>query len=112
MTNSTAALERGWYVVHTQSGFEDRVYKHLLQKIETEKLQEKIFSVMIPTEDVVEVTVAVVVASYGRLTPGAKAPNDAGAPSVSARVAGTVPPTLPSCDAPTWKLRDTSGARK
>ena len=53
MTNST--LERGWYVVHTQSGFEDRVYKSLLQKIQTEKLQDKIFSVMIPTEDVVEV---------------------------------------------------------
>src|SRR5579884_2161757 len=53
MTNTT--LDRGWYVVHTQSGYEDRVYKQLLQKIETEKLQEKIFSVMIPTEDVVEV---------------------------------------------------------
>jgi len=53
MANTT--LERGWYVVHTQSGYEDRVYKQLVQKIETEKLQEKIFSVMIPTEDVVEV---------------------------------------------------------
>jgi len=53
MTNTT--LERGWYVVHTQSGFEDRVYKQLLQKIQTERLQDKIFTVMIPTEDVVEV---------------------------------------------------------
>jgi len=52
MTNT---LDRGWYVVHTQSGYEDRVFKQLTQKIETEKLQEKIFRVMIPTEDVVEV---------------------------------------------------------
>ena len=49
------ALDRGWYVVHTQSGYEDRVFKQLTQKIETEKLTEKIFKVMIPTEDVVEV---------------------------------------------------------
>ena len=51
----TNPLDRGWYVVHTQSGFEDRVFKQLTQKIETEKLQDKIFKVMIPTEDVVEV---------------------------------------------------------
>ncbi|MBI4377115.1 MAG: transcription termination/antitermination factor NusG [Elusimicrobia bacterium] len=50
-----AALERGWYVVHTQSGYEDRVSTLLRQKIETERLGDKIFSVMIPTEDVVEV---------------------------------------------------------
>ena len=50
-----STLVRGWYVVHVQSGFEDRVYKQLTRKIEIEKLQEKIFSVMIPTEDVVEV---------------------------------------------------------
>ena len=51
----TTTLERGWYVVHTQAGYEDRVYKTLSQKIETDKLQGKIFKIMIPTEDVVEV---------------------------------------------------------
>ncbi|MDE2039620.1 MAG: transcription termination/antitermination factor NusG [Elusimicrobia bacterium] len=49
------ALDRGWYVVHTQSGYEDRVHRLLLQRIATEKLQDKIFNVMIPTEEVVEV---------------------------------------------------------
>src|ERR1044072_4823382 len=44
----------------------------------------------------VEMTLAFVVAVYSRSTPGVKAPNDAGAPSVSASVAGTVPPTPPS----------------
>ena len=53
MTNTT--IERGWYVVHTQSGYEDRVHKTLQAKIEVEKLGEKIFNVLIPTEDVVEV---------------------------------------------------------
>ena len=40
-------------------------------------------------------TFAVVLASYSRATPGVKAPNVAGAPSVSASVGGTVPPTPP-----------------
>ena len=53
MTNTT--IERGWYVVHTQSGYEDRVHKDLQRKIELEKLSDKIFTVLIPTEDVVEV---------------------------------------------------------
>src|SRR5688572_9958328 len=43
----------------------------------------------------VEVTVASVVAVYSRVTPGVNALNDAGAPSVNDRVAGTVPPTVP-----------------
>ena len=54
-TTETIVAKRGWYVVHTQAGYEDRVHKTLLQKIETEKLQDKIFAVLIPTEDVIEV---------------------------------------------------------
>ena len=41
----------------------------------------------------VETTLAVVEAVYSRATPGVNAPKDAGAPSVSASVAGTMPPT-------------------
>src|SRR4051794_19241448 len=41
----------------------------------------------------VEMTLAVVLALYSFSTPGANAPNDAAAPSVSESVAGTVPPT-------------------
>src|SRR3954471_1542355 len=41
----------------------------------------------------VDTTSAVVDASYVLSTPGVNAPNDAGAPRVSASVAGTVPPT-------------------
>jgi len=52
---TTTARPRGWYIVHVQYGYEDRVHKDLLRKVETEKLQDRIFNVLIPTEDVVEV---------------------------------------------------------
>ncbi len=56
MTETTTPTgRRGWFVVHTQSGYEDRVHKTLMQKIESEKLSNRVFSVLIPTEDVVEV---------------------------------------------------------
>ena len=48
-------MDRGWYVVHTQSGWEDRVRSHLEQKVATENLKGKVFQVLIPTERVVEV---------------------------------------------------------
>ncbi|MBI3547544.1 MAG: transcription termination/antitermination factor NusG [Elusimicrobia bacterium] len=48
-------MDRGWYVVHTQPGYEDKVRNTLVQKIQTEKLEGKIFEVFVPTEDVVEV---------------------------------------------------------
>jgi len=48
-------MERGWYVIHTQPGFEDRIRNALKQKIEAENAQNKVFDVLVPTEDVVEV---------------------------------------------------------
>ncbi len=53
--SSTTARPRGWYIVHVRPGYEDRVRKTIAEKIETEKLQDRIFNVLIPTEDVVEV---------------------------------------------------------
>src|SRR4051812_24029633 len=44
----------------------------------------------------VEITFAVVDASYVCATPAVNAPNEAAGPSVSDSVAGTVPPTVPS----------------
>lgn len=48
-------MDRGWYVVHTQSGFEDRVREQLTLKIATDQLTDKIFEIFVPTEDVVQV---------------------------------------------------------
>ena len=44
-----------WYVVHTQTGFEDKVKKTLLSRIETTEMQEHFSQILIPTEQVSEV---------------------------------------------------------
>jgi transcriptional antiterminator NusG len=55
MTTPTSTLDRGWYVVHCQSGWEDRVKNAIETKVALESLTDRVYSVLIPTEDVVEV---------------------------------------------------------
>lgn len=40
-----------WYVVHTMSGHEARVAETLRQRVETMSLEDKIFEVLVPTQD-------------------------------------------------------------
>jgi len=47
--------ERSWYVVHSYSGYENKVKKNLEQRIETMGMQDKIFRVVVPTEEEVEI---------------------------------------------------------
>jgi transcriptional antiterminator NusG len=47
-------MAKNWYVVHTYSGFEERVKLSLDEKIESKGLQDKISKILIPTEKVVE----------------------------------------------------------
>jgi len=47
--------EKEWYVIHTYSGYENKVRANLLKRIETMGMQEQIFQVLIPTEDEVEI---------------------------------------------------------
>ncbi len=44
-----------WYVVHTYSGHENKVSTNLKQRIETMKLEGKIFDIIVPTRNVVNV---------------------------------------------------------
>lgn len=44
-----------WYVVHTYSGYENKVKRNLETRIESMQMQEKIFTVHIPMEDVMEI---------------------------------------------------------
>lgn len=44
-----------WYVVHTYSGHENKVATNLKQRIETMKLADKIFDIVVPTRNVVTV---------------------------------------------------------
>ncbi|MDY7103531.1 MAG: transcription termination/antitermination protein NusG [Actinomycetota bacterium] len=43
-----------WFVVHTQSGYEKKVRQNLNARIQSMNMEERIFEVVIPTEDVVE----------------------------------------------------------
>lgn len=44
-----------WYVVHTYSGHENKVATNLRQRIETMKLEAKIFDIIVPTRNTVVV---------------------------------------------------------
>jgi transcriptional antiterminator NusG len=47
--------ERQWYVIHCYSGYESKVKHNLEQRIESMVMQGKIFEVVVPTEDEIEV---------------------------------------------------------
>jgi transcriptional antiterminator NusG len=46
---------RAWYVVHSYSGYENKVKTNLEQRIESMGMQDKIFQVVVPTEEEIEV---------------------------------------------------------
>lgn len=48
--------ETKWYVVHTYSGYENRVASSLKQRIESMGLDKKILEILIPTRNVVKVS--------------------------------------------------------
>ncbi len=43
-----------WYVVHTYSGYEEKVKKSILERAKTKGLEDKIGRILIPTEKVIE----------------------------------------------------------
>jgi transcriptional antiterminator NusG len=47
-------MERYWYVIHTYSGFEEKVKKSIEDKVKLKGLEERIGRILIPTEKVVE----------------------------------------------------------
>jgi transcriptional antiterminator NusG len=47
--------DRDWYVIHCYSGYEHKVKHNLEQRIETMQMHDKIFQVVIPTEEEIEV---------------------------------------------------------
>jgi transcriptional antiterminator NusG len=47
--------DRHWYVVHCYSGYENKVRHNLEQRIETMGMKNKIFDVVVPTEEEIEV---------------------------------------------------------
>jgi transcription termination/antitermination protein NusG len=45
---------RNWYVIHSYSGYENKVKKNLEHRIESLGMQDKIFEVVVPTEEEIE----------------------------------------------------------
>jgi transcriptional antiterminator NusG len=46
--------DRNWFVIHSYSGYENKVRKNLEHRIESLGMQDKIFQVVVPTEDEIE----------------------------------------------------------
>jgi len=47
--------DRAWFVIHCYSGYENKVRHNLEQRIETMGMKDKIFDVVIPTQEEIEV---------------------------------------------------------
>ena len=57
-------MSKKWYVLHTYSGYENKVKTNLETRIETMGLENNVFAIEIPTETVTEIK------EGGRNTPG------------------------------------------
>jgi transcriptional antiterminator NusG len=47
--------EKRWYVVHTYSGYENKVKTNLEKRVDSMEMTEKIFRVLVPMEDEIEI---------------------------------------------------------
>src|SRR5258708_35388627 len=47
--------ERAWYAIHTYSGYENKVKSHLEARIASMDMRNKIFRVIVPMEEEVEI---------------------------------------------------------
>jgi len=70
MTAVTEAATKNWYIVHTYSGFENKVKESLEERVKAYNLEDKVGEVLIPTEDVVEMRAGKKVVTSKRFFPG------------------------------------------
>jgi len=47
-------MAKDWYVIHTYSGYENKVKMNLEKRVESMSMEEKIFRVLVPMEDEIE----------------------------------------------------------
>jgi transcription termination/antitermination protein NusG len=66
----TEDVSKHWYIVHTYSGFENKVKESLEQRVQAYGLQDAIGEVLIPTEDIIEKRGGREVKSARRFFPG------------------------------------------
>ena len=54
-TRPAPPADARWYVVHAYSGHEEKVRANLLKRVESMDMHDKIFDVLVPTENVIEI---------------------------------------------------------
>ena len=69
-TTMTDDRTKQWYIVHTYSGFENKVKESLEQRVNAYGLQDEIGEILIPTEQVAEMRGGKKVVSSKRFFPG------------------------------------------
>jgi len=52
---SLVFMSKQWYVIHTYSGYENKVKANLEKRIESMNMEEKIFRILVPMEDEIEI---------------------------------------------------------
>ena len=62
--------EANWYVVHTYSGYENKVKANIEKTIENRHLEDQILEVRVPMQDVVEVKNGVKKQAQKKMFPG------------------------------------------
>lgn len=48
-------MEKNWFVIHTYSGYENKVKTNLEKRVESMNVGDKIFRILVPLEDIIEV---------------------------------------------------------
>ncbi|MHB1653551.1 MAG: transcription termination/antitermination protein NusG [Desulfitobacteriaceae bacterium] len=48
-------MDKNWYVIHTYSGYENKVKTNLEKRVESMNMEDKIFRVLVPMEDEIEI---------------------------------------------------------
>ena len=62
--------EPHWYVVHTYSGYEEKVKKDIMKTIENRKLEDQMFEVMVPVQDITDIKKGVKKTVSKKMFPG------------------------------------------
>lgn len=70
MTKQQTTGERHWYAIHTYAGYEKAVERNLRQRIDSLGMQDKIFNVVIPTENKIKIKRGKRVEEEERVYPG------------------------------------------
>jgi len=55
MAKQEAHTDRGWYAIHTYSGYENAVARNLRQRIDSLGMNDRIFDVVVPTEKKIKI---------------------------------------------------------